>query len=82
MKAARRLAGVVAVATGAAWWLLRKREPNRGPEDAPALQQARRDRRQDHRRQDERLDEGLEESFPASDPPAVLGPDRPRRREH
>jgi hypothetical protein len=69
---------VVAVATGAAWWLLRKREPIRGPDDAPALRQA----RQDERRQDERLDEGLEESFPASDPPAVLGPDRPRRRDH
>ena len=82
MKAAGRLGVVVAVATGAAWWLLRKREPTRGPEDAPALQQARRDRRQDHRRQDARLDEGLEESFPASDSLAVLGPDRPRRRDH
>jgi hypothetical protein len=82
MKAAGRLGVVVAVATGTAWWLLRQREPTRGPEDAPALQQARRDRRQDHRRQDERLDEGLEESFPASDPPAVQGPDRPRRRDN
>ena len=77
MKAARRLGVVVAVATGTAWWLLRQREPTRGPEDAPALQQAPRDRRQD-----ERLDEGLEESFPASDSLAVLGPDRPRRRDH